>query len=705
MAAGKTESVATAKPGTGLGALRTLLRSPDMQFAIGIVAIVLTMIVPLPPLILDLLLVISVTLSFLILLISIYVKEPLEFSTFPTVLLITTLFRLGLSVATTRNILLEGATGHVSQVIRAFGHFVVGGNYFVGFVIFTILIVINFIVITKGAGRVAEVGARFTLDAMPGKQMAIDAELNAGLIERDEAKRRRSKIELEADFYGAMDGASKFVRGDAIAGIVIAVINIVVGLVVGVVQYNMSFGNAAEVFTLLTVGDGLITQIPALLISTAAGIVVTRASGASGLSEELTQQVVLQPKPLYMCAGLLVTMSVVPGLPMIPFLLLAGGFYGLGRAATRTLGVRAEEERKDAETKAKAASAPDSIEALLHVDTLALEVGVSLIPLVDTNQDGEVLERIVSARKQFAQEMGIVVPIVMVRDNIQLKPQEYQILLKGNVIGSGTLLSDHFLAMDPGDIAEPIPGLRTTEPAYGLAATWIKPGQRDEATFRGYTVVNCATIIVTHLTKLIQEHAAELIGRQEVQQLTEGIKRDFPKVVEEVIHPDRLTLGDVVKVLQNLLAEAVSIRDLLTIFETLADHCRTTKHPDILTRYVRRALGRAIIKKYLSPEGVLAVATLDRAVEDVFVSGIQQRDDGSTSLQLDPQMAQRILNSIAACVEGFQATGSQPILLCGSMARWELHKLLKRFIPGIQVLAFDEIPVGARTQNVGVATL
>lgn len=680
------------------------LKSSDVQFAVGVVSIILMMIVPLPPFMLDILMSISISMALLILLISIYVKEPLEFSTFPTLLLLTTLFRLALNVGTTRGILLGGATGHVSKVVQAFGEFVVGGNYFVGFVIFIILVIINFIVITKGAGRVAEVGARFTLDAMPGKQMAIDAELNNGSIDREEAKRRRSKVEHEANFYGSMDGASKFVRGDAIAGLIITGINIIVGLILGVVQYKMSFADAAAKFTLLTVGDGLVSQIPALIISTASGIVVTRASGGNDLSEELSGQLFIHPKAMYVCSGLLALLGMLPGMPLIPFALLAGGMILLARYAGREVLRREAVKLAAIEEKSRPEVKGDSVEALLHLDTLALEVGVELVPLVDTAQDGEVLERIASARKTFALDIGIIVPMVMIRDNIQLRPDEYQIMLKGNIIGGGKLMPRRFLAMDPGDVLDPIDGHKTKEPAYGLDAIWITPGQRDEATFRGYTVVNSSTVIVTHLTKLIQDHAGELIGRQEVHSLVEGLKREHEKVVDEVIAADRMSLGDVVKVLQNLLTEGVSIRDLLSIFETLADHCKIIRHPDSLTRYVRKALGRGIIKKYINPDNQLVVINLDRMTEDVIVSGINQLEDGSTSLNIDPQQAQSLLNNIFECMRNFETTGTQPILLCGSRVRWDLRKMISRFVPSLTVLAFDEIPKDIQTKNIGSVT-
>ena len=682
-----------------------LLKSPDIQFGLGLVAIIFTMILPVPMWLLDLLLAASVASSLMILMTSVYIRDSMEFSTFPTILLVTTLFRLGLNVATTRSILLEAHTGEVSSVISAFGNFVVGGNYFVGFVIFIILVVINFIVITKGAGRVAEVGARFTLDAMPGKQMAIDAELNAGSIDRKEAKERRQKIELQADFYGAMDGASKFVRGDAIAGIIITAVNIIVGLILGVSVHGMTFQDSAQLYTLLSVGDGLVSQIPALIVSTAAGIVVTRTGSSDiGLSQTVNNQLLSYPRAIFICGFLLFVMALVPGMPAIPFGLLAVGLFFLGRHALK-MGEEKKEEAAVKEQDAQKDPRKDSIESLLHIESLSLEVGVGLIPLVDSQQDGEVLERIVSARKQFAQDMGIVVPMVMVKDNIQLKPGDYQILLKGNCIGRGSLMADYFLAMDPGDIVEVIDGIPGREPAYGLDAVWIKPSQREEASFRGYTVVNCSTVIVTHLTKLIEEHASELLGRQEAQNLIEGLKEEAPKVVEEVIGADRLSLGEVVKVLQNLLSERVSVRDLRTIFETLADHCRSIKNPDMLTRYVRKALGRGIIKKYMTADDKLVVITLDRAIEDLIVAGLQHREDGSSSLQLEPEMAQRILNRIAETLEAFQSSGTQPVILCGSLIRWDIRQLVNRFIPGVIVLAFDEIPPGTLSRSIGIVTI
>jgi len=683
-----------------------MVKNPEIQFAFGLIAIIMMMFVPLPPFILDILLTLSITVGFLVLLIAIYIKEPLEFSTFPTFLLISTLARLALNVATTRNILLNGSSGEVSAIIRSFGSFVVKGNYVVGFVIFVILVIINFLVITKGAGRVAEVGARFTLDAMPGKQMSIDADLNAGIIDRDEAKKRRLKIEQEADFYGAMDGASKFVRGDAIAGILITAINIIVGLIVGVLQHNLSFGQSAQIYTLLTVGDGLVTQIPSIITSVAAGIVVTRASGEVGLSNELSDQMFLNPKALYICSGLILLMTSIPGLPIFSLIPLSAFFFYLARQSTKSISdKKLQEISLKQDTAVKDKKKQDTIESLLHVDTLALEVGVSLITLVDSEQDGEVLERIVSARKQFAQEIGIIVPMIMVRDNVQLKAGEYQILLKGNPIAKGNLVIDCELAMSPEDISQPITGLKTKEPAYGLDAVWIKTSQREEANFKGYTVVNCSTVIVTHITKVIQDHAHELLGRQEAQHLIDGLKEKTPKVVDEVFASDGLSLGVIVKVMQNLLEEGVSIRDLLTIFESLADHCKTTKNPTILTRHVRKAIGRNFIKKFLSPKENLIVVSLDRAVEELLLSGLKHHEDGSTTLNLDPEIAQRLLSKVADSLTAFNKTGTVPILLCGSQVRWDLKKLVNRFIPGLTVIAFDEIPSDIHTETINVVSL
>lgn len=692
--------------GGSLGAINKALRTPDIQFAVVLLGMIFMMIIPLPPMILDLLLSLSIIFGVLVLLVAIYVREPLDFSTFPTILLLTTLFRLSLNVATTRSILLDGATGRVSKVVQSFGEFVVGGNYFVGFVVFVILVIINFIVITKGAGRVAEVGARFTLDAMPGKQMSIDAELNAGHIDQKEATTRRRKIENEADFYGSMDGASKFVRGDAIAGIVITIINIVVGLIVGVSQYQLSFGQSAEVFTLLTVGDGLVSQIPALIISVAAGIVVTRAGSKSTLSNQLADQLFLNPKVLYVCAFMLFGIGVLPGFPSLTFLPLAAAFAGVGFISSKKVMERAENNAaQQIEDEEEVSSSRENVESLLKVDTISLEVGVGLIPLVDSDQDGEILERIISSRKQFAQDLGVIVPMVMVRDNIQLQPGEYQILLKGNVIASGKLMPDYLLAMGGDDVIEKAQGIPTKEPAYGLDAVWIKPKDKADATFNGYTVVNNSTVVVTHLQKVIGEHAPDLIGRQEVQALVDQLKQESPKVVDEVLSADGLSLGEVSKILQNLLKEGVSVRDLLTIFEAIADHCKVSKHPDHLTRHVRIALGRSIVKKFVDEASELKVIALDQATEDIVRNHIEWMDDGSTINRMPHPMANQLVQGIAAQLGKFSETGAEPILMCGANSRWEMQKLCNRFIPILKVLAWDEIPSEVKPETVAIISL
>lgn len=703
--ASKTADLAVgAKATTFLQALATR----DVQFALLAIAFIAPMFLPLPVFLLDFGLSISIAMSFLILIISMYLREPLDFSSFPTVLLMTTIFRLSLNVATTRSILSNGATGDVSEVVQAFGRIVVGGDYFVGAVLFAIVLVINFIVITKGAGRVAEVSARFTLDAMPGKQMAIDAELSNGLIDRDEAKRRRFKVERESEYYGTMDGASKFVRGDAIAALIITGVNIAVGLGLGVFRYNMTFAQAAQTFTLLTVGEGLVSQIPALIISIAAGIVITRAASEGGLGDEVVSQVIVHPRAMYICCGITALLAIFffMRIPMIPFTGLSVGFFYLGRFATREVNRREAEGAAATEAKNRPLIDENSVEHVLRLETLSLEVGVDLVALVDTAQDGEVLARIVSLRKQLAQEFGIIVPMVMIRDNIQLRSEEYQFLLKGNVIGKGRLYPRRYLAMDPGDVMDAVQGQKTKEPAYGLDAIWITANQREEATFKGYTVVNCATVVVTHLQKLLEDHAHELLGRQEVHQLIEGLKAEHPKVVEEVIGADKLALGDVVKVLQNLLAEGVSIRDLLSIFESLADNCRTLRHPDLLTRYVRKALGRGILKKYITPDNKLHFLSLDRAVEDLLASSlVENKEDNTYSARFPIEIVQRLINNIATAMQNFSKTGTQPIIVCGPMIRWEFRQMIARFVPGLVVIASDEIPASIITEPVGQVSI
>jgi flagellar biosynthesis protein FlhA len=680
-------------------------KNSDLALAVGLVGILAVMILPLPPFALDIMLSLGIALSVMLLLTAVYAQKALDFSIFPSLLLLTTLFRLALNVATTRKILLSGAeegTSAAGEVIHAFGEFVVGGNYAVGIVVFMILVIINFIVITKGAGRVAEVAARFTLDAMPGKQMAIDADLNAGLINEQAARERRSEIAREADFYGAMDGASKFVRGDAIAGIMIVIVNIVGGIVIGTLQKGMDIAHAAEVFTLLTVGDGLVSQIPALIISTAAGIIVTRTASGTNYSQEFSKQLFTNPKALFASAGVMGFMGVIPGLPILPFWAIGGGLYGIARRVTNQAKRKiADEESKAALEKAKPGQ--EKLENLLQVDTLELEVGYGLINIVDADQNGDLLERITNIRKQFALDYGIIVPPLRIRDNLELKPGDYQLLLKGVQIGQGTLMVGHLLAMDPGNVSEPIAGIPTKEPAFGLDALWITPRQKDDATFAGYTVVDLSTVIATHLTELVRSHAQELIGRQELQSLLDALKTTAPKIIEDVI-PNMLTVGAILKVLKNLLREGVSIRDLKTILEALAEAAPTQKDPQLLTEHVRTALARSLTKKLVGPNGELALITLDRSIEESIAAGILQTDQGQ-QLSLEPDFVRKLIAELNQWVVEALQQSSSAVILCSPMIRHHLKTLVDRFIPGVIVLSHNEISPNVNVKSLGTVTL
>jgi len=680
-------------------------KNSDLALAVGLVGILAVMVMPLPGFMLDIMLTLGIGIAVMLLLTAVYAKKALDFSIFPSLLLLTTLFRLALNVATTRKILLTGAeegTSAAGEVIHAFGEFVVGGNYAVGIVVFLILVIINFIVITKGAGRVAEVAARFTLDAMPGKQMAIDADMNAGLINEAEARRRRAEIAQEADFYGAMDGASKFVRGDAIAGILIVFVNIVGGIIIGTLQKGMDIGHAAEVFTLLTVGDGLVSQIPALIISTAAGIIVTRTASGTNYSQEFSRQLFMNPKALFASAGVMGFMGVIPGLPILPFWALAGGLYGIGRRVTRQDKEKiAAEAAKEAQEKAKPGQ--EKLENLLQVDTLELEVGYGLINIVDADQNGDLLERITNIRKQFALDYGIIVPPLRIRDNLELKPGDYQLLLKGVQIGQGTLMVGHLLAMDPGNVSDPVAGIPTKEPAFGLDALWITARQKDDATFAGYTVVDLSTVIATHLTELVRAHAQELIGRQELQQLLDALKATAPKVIEDVI-PNLLPVGAVLKVLKNLLREGVSIRDLKTILEALAEAAPTQKDPQLLTEHVRTALARSLTKKLVGPGGELGLITLDRHIEESIAAGILQTDQGQ-QLSLEPDFVRKLIAELNQWVVEALQTSSTAVILCSPMIRHHLKTLVDRFIPGVIVLSHNEITPNVNVKSLGTVTL
>ena len=671
---------------------------------IGVITILVVMIIPLPPVLLDFLLALNITLAITILLIAMYTLKPLDFSIFPSLLLVTTLFRLSLNVASTRLILLHGNEGSLAagKVIKSFGSFVVGGNYVVGMIVFIILVIINFVVITKGATRIAEVAARFTLDAMPGKQMGIDADLNAGLIDEDEARGRRKMIAREAEFHGAMDGAAKFVRGDAIAGIIITLINIIGGFIIGVLQKKMSVLDAAQNYTLLTVGDGLVSQIPALTISTAAGIIVSRSASEATMGKEFSEQFFGYPKAIYLAAFTIFFFGLIPGLPHIPFIILpiliGGSVYLLSRKREAAR-IKEVEVRK----KEKVEVGPEPVEHLLLVDPLELEVGYGLIPLVDKEQGGEFLDRVRSIRRQFALEMGLVIPPIHIRDNLQLKSSEYQILLKGVAIARAELMVNHYLAMDPGDATRKIEGIETREPAFDLPAIWIPEARKEEAKLAGYTVVDNVTVMATHLTEVLRDHAPELLGRQEVQNLLDNLSKSYPKAVEELV-PNVLSLGAVQKALQNLLQERISIRDMLTIVETLADYAPLTKDPELLTEYVRHKLSRTIVSPYIGEDGVLKLITMAQDVEDTILKGIQKTEHGSY-LSIDPKVADPIITSIKEEAGKAMENNIQPILLTSPTARRHLKKMVEHFVPSLVVLSQSELLSDMKFKSIGEVSL
>ena len=683
---------------------RIRIERSEILMAFGVVSILLVMVMPLPTLLLDILLSASVTIALLVLLTSLSITHPLEFSTFPSILLLTTLFRLSLNIASTRLILLHGneGTSAAGVVIKSFGNFVVGGNYLVGFIIFLILVIINFVVITKGSGRIAEVAARFTLDAMPGKQMSIDADLNAGLIDEQEARRRRSEISREAEFYGAMDGASKFVRGEAIAGILIILVNIGGGFIIGMVQQNLPLSTAAETYTILTIGDALVSQIPALIISTAAGIIVSRAASEYGMGKELGRQFKLQPQALTLSAGIIFLLGLVPGLPHLSFLLLSLVGGGLAYVTFREQ-KKAEQKKMEEAQKAVSPPSPEVVESLLSLDRLELEVGYGLIPLVDEEQDGDLLHRIRAIRRQFALDSGFVVPPLRIRDNLQLKPGEYRILIKGEEVARGEMMLGYSMALHSGEIKKAIEGISTKEPAFQLPAQWIPDKKKEEAQFAGYTVVDLPTVMATHLTEVVRAHADELLNRQDVQKLLDRLAQTQPKVVEELV-PSLLSLGVIQRVLQNLLRERVSIRDLLTILETLADSAPLSKDPDILTEYVRQKLSRSLVKQYEGPDGVLPIITLDPQMEDLLREKIQRGEQG-VYLALEPSLAQKILRSIHQTLERLGQLPVQPILLCSPVIRRHLKKLLDRFLPQVVVLSHSELTSQAKIQSLGMVSL
>jgi flagellar biosynthesis protein FlhA len=673
-----------------------MLGQTDILLAVGIMLIVGMLIIPIPAVLLDLLLTLNIAISVTILLVAIYVDDAMGFSVFPSLLLITTLFRLALNVSTSRLILLHAEAG---SVVHSFGSFVVGGNLVVGLVVFLILVVIQFVVITNGAGRVAEVAARFTLDAMPGKQMAIDADLNAGLITEQQARDRRRMIGEEADFYGAMDGASKFVKGDAIAGIVIILVNIVGGLSIGVFQQGTSPGEALSTYSLLTIGDGLVSQLPALLISTATGIVVTRAAGTTNLGGQVFSQLSNQSRPLYIAGGTLVALGLLPGLPKLPFFAIGGLAFAAGYLVQRQH--RAEDAAaaipmvvEDREEQL----GPEQVIQMMSIDPLEVEVGYGLIPIVDEQSGGGLLRRITMIRRQLALDLGIVLPTVRVRDNLQHAPNAYVVKLRGVEIARGTLMPGQFLAMDPGTAEGDVPGTETQEPAFGLPARWITPAHRERAELLGYTVVDAESVLATHLTELVKRFAPDLLSRQDTQNLLENLRAEYPALVEELV-PTTLTVGEVQEVLQNLLAERVSIRDLVTICETLATQARITRDIDLLTEYSRAALARQISRQY-GRDDVIHVITVGSRTEDEIASSIQQSERGST-VALPAWQVQRLLGVVNTEVERVAGTGYTPIVLCSSRIRLALRRLLERRLPNVVVLSFAEITSQTSVEAVG----
>jgi flagellar biosynthesis protein FlhA len=695
--------------------MRKLFRYGDLWLVVALFGTILLLILPVAPLVLDLLLTISIAMSLLTLLVILYLRKPAEFSGFPTLLLFITLYRLALNVASTRLILLDGYAGHI---IQAFGSFVVRGNYVVGMVVFLILVLINFIVITKGAGRIAEVAARFTLDALPGKQMAIDAELNAGLINETEARNRRRSLEEESDFYGAMDGASKFVRGDAIAAILITLINIVGGFAIGVLQKNMTMAESLQRFTLLSIGDGLVSQIPALITSTAAGVLITRATSKNNLGHELGRQLLFYPRALTILSAMMGVMALVPGLPMLPFLTLAifvgllsytmhrygsaelkaaaadfGSVPALARTAQGKPGV------PGAATAAEARST-EELEGLLTLDTLLIELGYGLVSLADGQKGGDLLERVTGVRRNFAQDMGVLIPPIRLRDNLQLGTNEYRFLLKGNAIAQGQIMPGHWLAMNATDSKVVLKGIPTVEPVFQLPATWVVDVERKAAETGGYTVVDAASVLVTHLAETVRRHCHEILTRQDVQALLDHLKQTHPAVVNELV-PAQLTVGQVQRVLQNLLAEGIPIRNLAGILEKLSDYAPLTKNPDELSEYARRALGSQITRPYQSDAGHLRAITIDPRLEQQLAQGVRQSAT-EVALVVEPKLARHVMDTLSKFVQQMLSSGQHPVVLCAPQLRLAFRRFFESTFADLAVLSYAEIPPRVQVQNTAV---
>ncbi len=687
------------KSGSPAGLLN---RYSDLLIAGAAVAIVAMMILPMPHWLLDLMLCCNIALALSILLVTMYTSQPLEFSSFPSLLLMTTLFRLSLNISATRLILLHADAG---TVINAFGSVVVGGNYVVGIIVFIILIIIQFVVITNGAGRVAEVAARFTLDAMPGKQMAIDADLNAGIIDEMEAQRRRQDVAREADFYGAMDGATKFVRGDAIAAIIMIIVNIIGGFVIGMTgSMHMSLQQAAQTYTLLTVGEGLVTQIPALLVSTATGLMVTKNGSEKNLGWELMTQVFSSPKAIGMTAGVFALLVVVPGMPKMPLLTAtaAAGVIAYFLSQSQRNATVAALKAK-AQQEAQPAAVPESMVDLIGVDPLSLEIGYGLIPLADPKQGGELLERITMLRKQAAMDMGVLVPAIRVRDNVQLGANEYVVKLRGVEVARAEAFAGQYLAMNPGGATERLTGVHTTEPAFGLPATWIPEGQKAFAEVAGYTVVDAVTVVITHLTELVRGRAADLLTREETQELVNAAKESAPTVVSELV-PEVMGIGDIQKVLQNLLSERVAIKDIVAILEALADYANATKDTDILTEYVRQRLALAICRQYQGPDGRINVFALHPSVEQVITDNIRQTELGPR-LILEPNLVQELLKATKGQIEDLSQRGHIPVALVSPRVRLHFRRLVEQSFPMLAVLSYAEIAPDVTVDSIGMVKL
>ncbi|ABR46841.1 flagellar biosynthesis protein FlhA [Alkaliphilus metalliredigens QYMF] len=671
----------------------------DIIVAVAVIAIVIIIIIPIPLAAVDVLLSFNISLALLILLIAMYTKEALEFSIFPSILLLTTLLRLSLNITTTRYIL---STGNAGSLIDTFGNFVIGGDAIVGFIVFLIIVIVQFLVITKGSERVAEVAARFTLDAMPGKQMAIDADLNAGLIDDHQARDRRKKIQREADFYGAMDGASKFVKGDAIAGIIITMINIVAGFAIGSMG-GLSMGEAMRTYTLLTVGDGLVSQIPALLISTATGIVVTRAASEDNLGSDVISQLFKQPKIMFIISGFLMAFAFATPMPVFPFFSLGTLFLYIGMNLRKKfreseIETQPDEIQEAADEKRK----PENVMPLLNVDPIELEFGYGIIPLADSNQGGDLFDRLVMIRRQCAMELGVIVPMIRLRDNIQLEPNQYVIKIKGVEITSGEIVFDHYLAMNPGLAEGELEGIDTVEPAFGLPAKWINEEERENAEMYGYTVVDPPSIIATHLTEVIKKHSHELLGRQEVKKLIDNVKETNSVLVEELI-PSQLSLGEVQKVLANLLKEGVSIRNMVTILETLADHASMTRDVDMLTEYVRQGLGRAITKQFITTQPA-KVITLEQSLEQKIMDSLQQTERG-TFISIDPEIVQVILRNLSKQVQNMMSLGEQPIVITAPIVRLYFKRLSEQLTSDLVVLSYNEVDPSVEMESVGAVSV